>query len=61
MQVFLSETMADTRLEIRPTGNDTFAVYFRNFQIAEVDAVTQRLVNRRISRRSSTSHAFANV
>ncbi len=61
VQVFLSETMADTRLEIRPTGNDTFAVYFRNFQIAEVDAVTQRLVNRRISRRSSTSHASANV
>lgn len=50
VQVFLSETMSNTRVEIRPTGNDTFAVCFRNYRIAEVDAATQKLLNRRISR-----------
>ena len=50
VQVFLSETMSNTRLEIRPTGADTFAVCFRNYQIAEVDAASQKLLNRRISR-----------
>ncbi len=50
VQVYLSETMADTRVEIRPTGDDSFSVCFRNYQIAEVDAASQSLKNRRISR-----------
>lgn len=44
--VFLSETMADTLLEIREGENDTFLVFYRNFQIAAIDAHTQKLVNR---------------
>lgn len=50
VRVYLSETMADTYLEIRPTGEDTFAVCYRNYKIAEVDAAGQRLLDRRVSR-----------
>lgn len=46
--VFLSETMADTLLEIREGENDTFAVIYRNFQIALIDAHSRKLLNRTI-------------
>ena len=50
IRVFLSETMADTYLEIRPTENDSFWVCYRNYRIAEIDAITGKLLNRRIYR-----------
>ncbi len=48
IQVYLSETMKDTRVEIRPADNDTFLVVYRNYQIAAVDAVNNKLITRRI-------------
>lgn len=50
IQVYLSETMADTYMEIRPSKNDTFLVIYRNYKIATVDAVEKKLVNRHIRR-----------
>lgn len=50
IQIYLSETMADTYMEIRPSENDTFLVIYRNYKIATVDAVEKKLVNRRIRR-----------
>lgn len=50
IQVYLSETMADTCLEIRPGEQDTFVVCYRNFQIAVIDAATGKLLNRTIRR-----------
>ena len=50
IQLFLSETMANTYLEIRPTKNDCFAVCYRNYRIAEINATTGSLLNRRIVR-----------
>lgn len=50
-QMYLSETMADTRLEIRPNPlGDSFMVCYRNFQIADINAATGKLNNRKISR-----------
>ena len=37
-----------TRLEIRPTDNDSFLVIYRNYKIALVDAVNNKLINRHI-------------
>lgn len=48
VQVYLSETMKDTHLEIRPAENDTFLVIYRNYKIALVDAAEKKLVNRHI-------------
>ena len=48
VQVYLSETMKDTYLEIRPGDLDTFRVIYRNYQIAVVDAVDKILLNRHI-------------
>jgi len=50
-QIYLSETMINTRLEISEssTGN-SFNVYFRNYQIAEIDCATGKLLNRKIKR-----------
>ncbi len=48
IQLYLSETMKDTYLEIRPRDNDTFRVIYRNYQIAVVDAIGQKLLNRNI-------------
>lgn len=50
IQVYLSETMADTLLEIRAGENDTFLVIYRNYQIAVIDAVSRKLANRSIRR-----------
>jgi len=50
-QVYLSETMANTILEIsESTTGDTFNIYFRNFKIAEIDAQEGKLKSRKISR-----------
>ena len=48
IQVFLSETMKDTRLELCPGNNDTFLVIYRNYQIAVIDAANNKLLNRHI-------------
>lgn len=50
INVYLSETMADTPLEIREGEDDTFLVIYRNFQIAMIDANTCKLINRVIHR-----------
>lgn len=51
VRVYLSETMRDTYLEIRPGGSDdSFLICYRNFKIAEVDAASQKLINRKIAR-----------
>lgn len=49
-QLFLSESMADTRVEIRFGENDTFSVIYRNYRIAEIDAIEGKLLNRHIRR-----------
>jgi transposase InsO family protein len=50
--LYLSETMRDTYLEIRPDPapgkEDHFLVIYRNFKIARVDAKNQILLNRHI-------------
>lgn len=50
MQLFLSEAMADTHVEIRYGENDTFSVLYRNYQIASIDALEQKLIERHIRR-----------
>ena len=50
LHFFLSEAMADTHVEIRYGENDTFAIIYRNYQIASVDALEQRLMERHIRR-----------
>lgn len=50
VNVFLSETMADTYLEIREGPDDTFLIIYKCFQIAVIDAHTGKLVNRIIRR-----------
>jgi transposase InsO family protein len=50
-QVYLSETMANTVLEIRESSSqDAFNIYFRNFKIAKIDAQEGKLKSRKISR-----------
>ena len=48
IEVYLSETMKDTYLELRPDDGDTFLVIYRNYKIARVDAVNNKLINRHI-------------
>lgn len=50
MQLFLSEAMADTRVEIRFDENDTFSILYRNYKIASIDAIEQKLIDRHIRR-----------
>ena len=50
IQLFLSEAMADTRVEVRFAENDTFKIIYRNYQIATVDAVEGKLRERHIRR-----------
>ena len=50
IQLFLSESMADTKVEIRFAENDTFSVIYRNYIIASVDAIEGKLLNRHIQR-----------
>lgn len=50
-QVYLSETMIGEYIEFRPSADDrTFALCYRNFQIAEYDAATGNWLNRKITR-----------
>ena len=48
IKLYLSETMRDTYLEIRPGCDDTFLLFYRNYQIAVIDAVEKKLINRHI-------------
>ena len=50
IQLFLSETMADTHVEIRFAEDDNFFVIYRNYAIATIDAVEGKLLNRHIRR-----------
>lgn len=50
VQLFLSETMANTYLEVVPASDDTFSVRYRNFQNALIDANAKNLIHRRIRR-----------
>lgn len=50
IRVFLSEAMADTRVEIRYAEDDTFSIIYRNYSIATVDAVEGKLIQRHIRR-----------
>ena len=50
IQLFLSEAMADTKVEIRFAEDDTFSVIYRNYKIAAVDAIEGKLINRHIRR-----------
>lgn len=50
MRIYLSEAMADTYVEIRCAENDTFSVLYRNYKIASIDAIEQKLIDRNIRR-----------
>lgn len=50
MQLFLSEAMANAYIEIRIAENDTFSILYRNYKIASVDAIEQKLIERHIRR-----------
>ena len=50
IQLFLSESMANTKVEIRFDENDTFSVIYRNYKIASVDAIEGKLLDRHIRR-----------
>ena len=50
IQLYLSETMKDTYLEIRPVNENTFWVIYRNYKIATVDAANKKLIDRHIRR-----------
>ena len=50
VQVFLSEAMADTRVEIRFAEDDNFTIIYRNYAIATVDAIEGKLIQRHIRR-----------
>lgn len=50
IQLFLSEAMADTHVEIRYGENDTFSIIYRNYTVATVDAVEGKLLERHIRR-----------
>lgn len=50
-QVYLSETMINEYIEFRPSEDDqSFFLCYRNFKIAEYDAVTGKRINRKITR-----------
>lgn len=50
-QVYLSETMIDERIEFRHRADgETFVACYRNFEIAEFDVDTGKLIHRRIRR-----------
>lgn len=50
VQVYLSETFANTYLEIRPVDKDRFWIIYRNYKIGTVDAISKTLSNRTIRR-----------
>lgn len=50
VQLFLSEAMADTYVEVQFAEDDKFSVIYRNYTIASIDAVEGKLINRHIRR-----------
>lgn len=50
LRLFLSESMADTRVEVRFAENEQILIIYRNYIIATVDAVEGKLLNRHIRR-----------
>lgn len=50
VQVYLSETFANTYLEIRPVEENRFWIIYRNYKIGTVDAITKSLADRTIRR-----------
>lgn len=50
INLYLSETMANTYVEIVSADDDTFSIRYRNFQIALVDANEKILINRHIKK-----------
>ena len=48
IRVFLSESMSDTRVAVQQLDEDSFAVIYRNFQIAAIDADTGSVRNHSI-------------
>jgi hypothetical protein len=49
-RIYLSETMANVYLEIRPSEScDSFEVCYRQFKIAEIDAAAQTLLSESVS------------
>ena len=50
-KIYLSETMINEHVELRPNeNNNSFIICYRNFIIAEIDAITGNLLNRTIKR-----------
>lgn len=49
-EFYLSETMVGAELELRPLGGGVFALCYRNYKIAEIDAAAEQLLNRHVSR-----------
>ena len=50
-QIYLSETMINQYIEFRPNPHgDSFIACYRNFAIAEFNAITGKLIHRKISR-----------
>ena len=50
-QVYLSETMINEFVEFRPSEDDLrFSLCYRNYKIAEYDAITGKRLNRKITR-----------
>ena len=49
-EFYLSETMTGAELELQPIGGTLAWLCYRNYKIAEIDLVTEQLLNRRISR-----------
>ncbi len=49
-EFYLSETMTGTELEMRPVDGSIFALCYRNYKIAEIDVVAEKLLSRRVSR-----------
>ena len=50
VQLYLSEAMADTKVEVRFAEDDTFSIIYRNYKIASIDAIEGKLLNRHIRR-----------
>lgn len=48
VQIYLSETMADTHLVVEGNDDGTFWVIYRNFRIAQIDPNVPALMNRNI-------------
>ena len=46
--VYISETFRNTYLELRQTEDGRIEALYRNYVVAELDAATQKLVDRKI-------------